>query len=140
LPLIPASYHGRGGAAATAKTKTTLDPEPLQKWAEESFAVVEVGVSDANVAKEACLAGIKALKELPECISTDKIGVIGMCILTFLYVEFPYRWIFQVLTDAVSLPSSQRTSLTLIVQAFINRYTNIPKLTSWILISTAQSP
>jgi len=74
LLLIPDHYQGRGGATE----KTPLDPEPLQKWAEEGLAVVEVRVSDAHLAKEACVAAIQALKAVPECVSTDRIGILGM--------------------------------------------------------------
>lgn len=46
----PLSRRGRGPGlilvldhyASTAKSEKHLDPEPLQKWAEEGFAVVEV--------------------------------------------------------------------------------------------------
>jgi len=46
----PLSRHGRGPGlvlvldhyAKTEKSETHLDPEPLRKWAEEGFAVVQV--------------------------------------------------------------------------------------------------
>jgi carboxymethylenebutenolidase len=65
--------------------KKSLDPEPLQKWAEEGFAVVELTISkvasppdqDVLNARDACERGIAALKVLPECTFNDKVGVIG---------------------------------------------------------------
>ena len=66
--------------------KKTLDPEPLQKWAEEGFAVVEVTIGDVaslpgqdvlNDVQAACERGITALRELSECTLDEKIGVIG---------------------------------------------------------------
>lgn len=65
--------------------KKSLDPVPLQKWAEEGFAVVELTISkvasppdqDVLNARDAFERGIEALKVLPECTFNDKVGVIG---------------------------------------------------------------
>lgn len=60
-----------------------LDPEPLQKWAEEGFAVVEVMIGTVESIPNqrlqvACDRGIAALKALPECTPDERIGVVGM--------------------------------------------------------------
>lgn len=60
----------------------TLDPEPLQKWAEEGFAVAQItlDVQDSNTK---AIAGLVAqarqhLFDLPECTSNNNFGLIGM--------------------------------------------------------------
>lgn len=73
LILLPGDYQG----ASSASSKKTLDPEPHQKWAEEGFAVVQVKVTNLKQAEEDCILGIKALKDLPQCASFDRIGVVG---------------------------------------------------------------
>jgi carboxymethylenebutenolidase len=63
--------------------KATLDPEPLQKWAEEGFCVVQIRVKStaeggtASSLLEACTRGLKALPTYPEYISDTKFGMIG---------------------------------------------------------------
>lgn len=60
----------------------SLDPEPLQKWAEESYAVVQVSVRDDSTI--ACgeihlqiERGASELFSLPACKPKDKIGLLG---------------------------------------------------------------
>jgi carboxymethylenebutenolidase len=73
------------GQRTSPGSKKTLDPAPLQKWAEEGFAVVEVVVGDvaspaardALSIKDACEKATAALTALPECSSKGKIGAIG---------------------------------------------------------------
>lgn len=60
----------------SAIPKKILDPEPLKKWAEEGFAVVQVRVTDVEAVEDDCNIAIKALQELRECTS-EKLGVIG---------------------------------------------------------------
>ena len=62
---------------------TSLDPEPLQKWAEESYAVAQITFdidSSANasllsVRVDSAMAGLIAL---PECNNKQKFGIIGI--------------------------------------------------------------
>jgi carboxymethylenebutenolidase len=54
--------------------KVSLDPEPVQKWAEEGFAVV--GVADDTVS-DSMKTGIAALQDLDEVDVKDKFGVAG---------------------------------------------------------------
>ena len=72
LLIVPNNYQGR----ISADFNKTLDPEPLQKWAEEGFAVVEVRV-EVNGALDTCELAIEALLDLPQCTSEEKVGVIG---------------------------------------------------------------
>ena len=66
-------------------SKTTLDPAPLQKWAEEGFAVAEVTIGglapsptrDVLSVQDACERSAAALNALPECTSDGQVGVIG---------------------------------------------------------------
>jgi carboxymethylenebutenolidase len=78
LIFVPAEYNGTGDSSKT------LDPEPLQKWAEEGFAVVEIRiitgplpVPDVLNAPEACTKAFEALRSLPQCTFDEKMGVIG---------------------------------------------------------------
>jgi carboxymethylenebutenolidase len=77
LIITPSEYRGRDAK----DLHKTLDPEPLQKWAEEGFAVVDVKVgSNFQTFLDACETGIEALKALPECTFDGKLGAIGMSI------------------------------------------------------------
>lgn len=75
LIITPGEYTGCDGN----DLKKTLDPEPLQKWAEEGFAVAEVKVgSHFESFLDGCQKGIEALKSLLQCTFDGKLGVIGM--------------------------------------------------------------
>jgi carboxymethylenebutenolidase len=75
LIITPGEYTGRDGNVL----KKILEPEPLQKWAEEGFTVAEVKVgSHFESFLDGCQKGIEALKSLPECTFDGKLGVIGM--------------------------------------------------------------
>jgi len=71
LLVVPKDYQGRN----SADVNKTLDPEPLQKWAEEGYAVVEARV-DVDGALDNYEQAIKALLDLPQCTSKEKIGII----------------------------------------------------------------
>ena len=86
----PLSRRGKGpgllilvpevlGGVSLEDRRKTLDPEPLKKWAEEGFAVVEVKVANAEAGQQDCSKGVEALMSRPECAELDKIGVIGIC-------------------------------------------------------------
>ena len=65
------------------KKNDSLDPDPLKKWAEESFNVVQItletslcGVSDyvlENVSR-----GVHALRSQAQCTPKDRFGLLGM--------------------------------------------------------------
>jgi carboxymethylenebutenolidase len=77
LIVTPSEYTGQNAN----DTNKTLDPEPLKKWAEEGFAVVEVKVgSDLQTFVDGCEKGIEALQSLPECTFDGKLAVIGMSV------------------------------------------------------------
>ena len=89
----PLSRRGHGPglliltAPHTASTNNkTLDPEPIQKWAEEGFAVIEVTIyddEDDNTGKwqwnvDNCVAkAIATFAALPECSEKHKFGMVG---------------------------------------------------------------
>lgn len=74
LIFMPSGYKGRD-----TNDFKTLDPEPLQKWAEEGFATVQVKVeSDYQGFEDACDKGVEALKFLPECTVGGKLAAIGI--------------------------------------------------------------
>jgi carboxymethylenebutenolidase len=67
-------------------TEHILDPPPLQKWAEEGYAVLAVGLPlQGETLKAAVERGIQALKDLAECDVKDKFGMI--CELYWDYPE-----------------------------------------------------
>ncbi|CAD6443864.1 9dfc0452-b5ea-4a33-ba6e-1b68379140e2 [Sclerotinia trifoliorum] len=86
----PLSRRGRGpglliltSESYTPRTeRKTLDPEPCQKWAEEGFVVVNITIPDhAPETGDTDLgdylnSGRQALKSLPECTDSDKLGLI----------------------------------------------------------------
>lgn len=52
----------------------TLDPPPLEKWAEESYAVCQIRLN----ALEPCSdRAFQQLADSPECTNTDKVGIIS---------------------------------------------------------------
>ena len=56
----------------------TLDLPPLQKWAEEGFAVAQItiGNDDSSTFQKHWQDAIAALAKLSECDSTDRLGLI----------------------------------------------------------------
>jgi carboxymethylenebutenolidase len=52
-----------------------LDPEPVQKWAEEGFVVV--GITYSEKASFGVKDGIDALFKVPELDNKERFGVIG---------------------------------------------------------------
>tara|TARA_R110002060_G_scaffold13543_1_gene19162 strand:- start:543 stop:917 length:375 start_codon:yes stop_codon:yes gene_type:complete len=86
LLVVPKDYQGRN----SADVNKTLDPEPLQKWAEEGYAVVEARV-DVDGALDNYEQAIKALLDLPQCTSKEKIGIIGIIYPIFYSVLMVMR-------------------------------------------------
>ena len=66
IPLVEGSY--------------SLDPPPLQKWAEEGYVVLQIKIPGSltgwDVSNEV-KRGVKALESLPECDKKGKYGCIG---------------------------------------------------------------
>lgn len=58
-------------------THTTLDPEPVLKWAEEGFAVAAVTISDDIDIMESINKSISALKAHTNVDVKDNFGIIG---------------------------------------------------------------
>ena len=59
-------------------SEKTLDPPPLQKWAEEGFAVAQITLGEGEGKKFQIYLqeATNALSKLKECESVDKIGLI----------------------------------------------------------------
>lgn len=62
---------------------TSLDPEPVQKWAEESYAVVQITLGhETSAAESVVLAlverGIEAFESSNECEKKDRFATLGM--------------------------------------------------------------
>ena len=58
---------------------TGLDPAPLQKWAEESYAVVQVTIDRGDeLSQERVTRAIDELHSLPECDEKHKFGLLGL--------------------------------------------------------------
>ena len=66
--LVPAGLNLDGSSK-------TLDPPPLQKWAEEGYAVAQITVGESSFGHELMVA-FKALDRLPGCEDARKVGVI----------------------------------------------------------------
>ncbi|KIK65649.1 hypothetical protein GYMLUDRAFT_158931 [Collybiopsis luxurians FD-317 M1] len=65
-------------SAFQPNTEKTLDPEPVQKWAEEGFAVVGVTTGDDGWSvEEALVKALEALLSLKELDVRDKFAVYG---------------------------------------------------------------
>ena len=60
----------------------TLDPEPLQKWAEEGFSVAQVTLDVQNSNTEAIASLVSQARQhlfdLQECTSDTSFGLIGV--------------------------------------------------------------
>lgn len=64
-------------SAFKLNAEKTLDPEPVQKWAEEGFAVVGVTRGEGWSVNEALTKGIESLLALKELDTKDKFAVYG---------------------------------------------------------------
>ena len=69
--LRPASH------APCNDQNTGLDPAPLQKWAEESYAVVQITLDESQSLRERVDQAVAELRSLPEC-DQEKLGLLGM--------------------------------------------------------------
>ncbi|KAF2763715.1 carboxymethylenebutenolidase [Teratosphaeria nubilosa] len=56
----------------------TLDPPPLQKWAEEGYAVAQITVSEVSGFHQQLEAALQGLKELRECEKINGVGLIAI--------------------------------------------------------------
>lgn len=83
--IIPHDYP-------TVGTDHTLDPLPLQKWAEEGYAVAQLVFSKADFAHD-LKKSVEALGGLPECDDIGKLALIGMISLikNGLYMLMPLQ-------------------------------------------------
>lgn len=69
--ILPEEYH------QYETENKSLDPEPLQKWAEESYAVVQISISSqaSSIPLEVAL---NALESSNDCDTKDGFGLISM--------------------------------------------------------------
>ncbi|KAL3480795.1 hypothetical protein BJX99DRAFT_204874 [Aspergillus californicus] len=70
LLIKPSAYAG------CQSNNSTLDPEPLQKWAEESFAVVQVTLDADSSVSDLVRDAVGALASLAECDKKDGFGLL----------------------------------------------------------------
>ncbi|PYH46980.1 uncharacterized protein BP01DRAFT_355385 [Aspergillus saccharolyticus JOP 1030-1] len=73
---------------------TSLDPSPVQKWAEESFVVVELTLDstisgDGSSVSEAISAALDSLRTSPQCDDPEKIGLLVYGSPTDYHPAFP---------------------------------------------------
>ncbi|THY92924.1 hypothetical protein D6C92_05608, partial [Aureobasidium pullulans] len=75
----PGTYHPDRSRICIKPTADSIDPPPLQKWAEESFVVARIDLSKLPTKDfEATLSNtIDAVKQLPEYDGNQKIGLIA---------------------------------------------------------------
>ncbi|KAF7163082.1 hypothetical protein CNMCM5623_008102 [Aspergillus felis] len=86
----PLSRCGRGPGlilirpshfAECQERNESLDPEPLQKWAEESYAIVQISLDAESSGDEGCVldlvkTAIDSLSSLRECDKNDQFGLL----------------------------------------------------------------
>lgn len=94
-PPLSRCGHGPGliiirpsGFADCQSNNTSLDPEPLQKWAEESYAVAQItldSVSSADEDRVADLArtALNGLRSREEVDDKDSIGLISTILSSY---------------------------------------------------------
>ena len=75
--------------ATCQQQNKTLDPEPLKKWAEESFIVAQITLDeksaiDISSLRELLQEAERGLTERLEC-DTEKVGLIGTEVSTQLF-------------------------------------------------------
>lgn len=89
----PLSRAGKGPAliilidqeAAKNASTDSIDPPPLQKWAEESFVVAQVDLNKLQKSLEDSLSDtISFIKNLPSFDGNDKFGLIGSWYMSVL--------------------------------------------------------
>ena len=78
--LRPSSYVDSQGR------NNSIDPEPLKKWAEESYAVVQITLDPQSSGiqervSDMLATGINGLVSLAECENKHKFGLLGMFML-----------------------------------------------------------
>ena len=82
----PLSRLGRGPGLVlfvdstidTGTPSESLDPPPLQKWAEEGYAVAQIDISRSSTAYEQTLkVAISALKEVSQYDGNPRFGLIS---------------------------------------------------------------
>ena len=83
----PLSRCGRGpgliivrpSSLADCQNKNnSLDPEPLTKWAEESYSVVQVTVDIRDDVRDLITTGVNALVSREECETKDKFALLSI--------------------------------------------------------------
>lgn len=61
-----------------SKHDTVLDPPPIQKWAEEGYAVAQIVVAPgSNDLANHVASAIESLRGLESCDNKDQFGIIG---------------------------------------------------------------
>lgn len=56
----------------------TLDPPPLQKWAEEGYAVAQITLQSDGDFRDELNQAVEAMEQLDTCNSNEKMGLICM--------------------------------------------------------------
>ncbi len=83
LVLVRAASHAESQA-----NNHSLDPEPVQKWAEESFAVAQITFDSESSASPSSVFdllrdAVQALTSLSECDKKDSFGLLGLYSLNY---------------------------------------------------------
>lgn len=79
--------------ATCQQQNKTLDPEPLKKWAEESFTVAQITVDEKSAIdipslRELLQEAERGLTERLECDTKEKVGLIGTEVSSRLFHWF----------------------------------------------------
>lgn len=75
-----------GGYAQCQRQNDSLDPEPLQKWAEESYTVAQITLNGTECADKGFVLervnnALRTLRSQPQCSSDESFGFLGMLVL-----------------------------------------------------------
>lgn len=78
LVLVRAASHAESQA-----NNHSLDPEPVQKWAEESFAIAQITFDSESSGSPSSVFdllrdAVQALTSLTECDKKDSFGLLGL--------------------------------------------------------------
>jgi carboxymethylenebutenolidase len=98
-PPLSRRGHGPGLIIVTSKEYNAieifehLDPAPLQKWAEEGYAVVQVVFSEAEFVNDVT-ESVKALMALPEYDHGACLGLISASPFAFFALGLPMLFQF----------------------------------------------
>ncbi|KAF8519735.1 NTF2-like protein [Hysterangium stoloniferum] len=102
VAFLPNNIPDNTNNSSRDSIPTSLDPEPVQKWAEESFAVVGITYSEGEDIKAALELAISTLINLSTVDIKDKIGILEYLQIGPLLLVYEPSVLASVLAAAAS--------------------------------------